>query len=475
MKKTYRNRILGAVIVCIVFLSIPVGALVWAGFILPPQYDESYYGELSAMYEKLTRTQEKKIILIGGSSLAFGVDVDLMGRMIDDYEICSFGLYGAIGTKAMLDLAADTIREGDIVIISPELTEQTMSMYFSPGDMWMAVDGKPEMLKKIEDEDYASMAAAFPHFASQKLFYYEKKEKPRPDGVYAKASFNENCSMVYEREHNIMPLMYDENVPICFSEELIQEEFVDYLNDYYKECCSKGAMVYYNFCPMNRLAVDDSSSVSDFYRTLNDALCFPILGNPEDYLFDEAWFYDSNFHMNSPGMKVYTQQMVKDVKLAVEDGSSTLTETPEKPVISVKVAHGDLSDSDCFLYEEKGQGYQIIGLSDSGMKKEVLIIPTEYKGQPVWSFSADTFRNNEKLEEITVPSSVVSIPGSCFRGCSNLKKLNLLSPEPVCAVDSQLLEGVSRLEIWLPDYDSYVNYAVNYYWSQYADNMRFVK
>lgn len=448
MNKTGMKKYIHTVFWILFVTLLPGLVLTGLDMALPAQYDETYYGELADMYERLRTAEGKKIILIGGSSLAFGVHVSFLENELEDYTICNFGLYGAIGTRAMLDLAEGEVKEGDIVVIAPELSEQTMSLYFSPKDMWRAVDSDWKLLKGVHWENAASMVNTYSEYVSDKLELFFKGKKPQPSGVYAHYSFDQDCSMTFDRSCNIMPQMYDAQTMISFSPDLIKEEFIAYLNEFYQTCLCKGAQVYYNFCPVNRLAVlSRENEIEMFYIQLNEGLKFPILGNPSNYIFDEEWFYDSNFHMNTAGMVVYSKQLLEDLKLAAEIDSVTKVELPEKPTVVSDTKTNDKPDEELFLCEQIGNSYQITGVTEKG----------------------------SKMEELRIPTSVSSIRGKSFENCSNLKRLIIEAKNPDCAVDAHLLDGIENTKIILTDYESYLNYAVNYYWSQYAQQMSYEK
>ena len=73
--------------------------------------------------------------------MAFDCDSALMDDFFPSYEIVNFGMYAGLGTKAVMDLSENYIHEGDIVILSPEQSEQTFSDYFNGEYMWQAADG----------------------------------------------------------------------------------------------------------------------------------------------------------------------------------------------------------------------------------------------------------------------------------------------------------------------------------------------
>ena len=94
--------------------------LLVCGFGLPAQYDESFLGELGDKCDLLEQTPAPRIVLVGGSSVAFGVDSKLLEQEFPGYTAVNFGLYAALGTQVMLELSKGQFQPGDIVIISPE-------------------------------------------------------------------------------------------------------------------------------------------------------------------------------------------------------------------------------------------------------------------------------------------------------------------------------------------------------------------
>ena len=170
MKKSISiiKAVLAAVLAVVFFAAVPLtlfGSVFWT----PPRYDETYYGELKYMVDRLQNTQGKKIVFVGNSAMAFGVRPDLIDAEIPGYSAVVFGLYGAIGTKAMLDLSKAGIGAGDIVIFAPEQYAPSLSLEFSAGEMWFAADADHSLLGYLSGEDKVSMAKAFFDFAQSKF------------------------------------------------------------------------------------------------------------------------------------------------------------------------------------------------------------------------------------------------------------------------------------------------------------------
>ena len=123
--QTILFRALIAVLALAVFVS-PFAVLVSAYLLTTPVYGNTFYGELDDKYDALYRAQGEKIVLIGGSSVAFGYDSETLSTLFDR-PVINFGLYAALGTKLMLDLSEDAIGEGDIVLLAPELDPETLA------------------------------------------------------------------------------------------------------------------------------------------------------------------------------------------------------------------------------------------------------------------------------------------------------------------------------------------------------------
>lgn len=474
-----KKKIVTIVIFLVFLLTIPL-ALVLVGFCTPAQFDETYYGELGHMYDRLQRTEGKKIVLIGNSGLAFGVRTDLMQAEFPDYAVVEFALYGAIGTKAMLDLSKVNISEGDIVIVAPERLGQSQSLYFSAENLWMAADGNFSMLRSIAGENQASMAGNFLHYVAQKYKYFRSGSKPAVSGVYMQAAFNDKAGeevgyMTYEREYNVMPGGYDENNPVDFTGGL-SEEFADYLNAYNRYVRSKGATLYYGFTSVNVLGLTDGTDegvLETHLNTLKTQLDFRIIGSPGDYVMDYEWFYDTNFHVNSAGMYAYTHQLVEDLKAELGISTENSIVIPEKPQVKPQESvEGDNSDVDCFTYEDYLDGVRVTGLTEEGRGKNSFIIPATYDGKPVISFAASVFAGNTKVTEITVPANVRTLYDNSFQGCTRLTRLVLVQENPnAIGVGTQLLSGADNCNVYVKR-EVYDLFSTHYNWGAYEKEKR---
>ena len=224
MKKTKRRKIAAIVLSCLFVLFAvcsPFIGIYIAGQCVPAQYTQTYYGALANLYARLKNTTGKKIVVIGNSNVAFGVDSALAEKLLREagmeYSVCNFGLYGALGTKMMCELAYEQIEKDDVVIFTPELVAQSLSTYFSVEEAWYALDGDRSMYKGFSRESKSALAAGYIGYTAKKFALYEKGTPAAGSGVYASSSFDERGDLKnYARPYNIMPDGVDVNNPIVF-------------------------------------------------------------------------------------------------------------------------------------------------------------------------------------------------------------------------------------------------------------------
>lgn len=439
-------------------------------FLLPPQYENTFLGEMKYKLQRLQETDEKRIVIVGGSSVPFAMKSELLETAFPEYEIVDFGMYANLGTVIMLDWAKSEVHEGDIFIIMPEQNTQTLSCYFSGKDIWQASDGAFELITLLPSKRYEKLFASFPVFAGKKLFY-AINGAPLAEDIYARSSFNFYGDISYpDREYNIMTNEYNPNDFIQFSENMIEDSFLEEMNEFATELKEKGATVYYHFPPMNQKALEGSTSIVQidrYYDFLQSRLSFPILGNPHKCIMESGWFYDTNFHLNNSGATAFTKMLIEDIKIIFQDTSLTDINVGSVPEIPDKIIAGDNSHSDCFTYYQTSDGWHINGLTDKGKTCSSLIIPVAYNDELITGIDSNLFYKNTTLQELTIQSNIGVLYDEMFKSCSSFKKLILTSNTPSdYIIGDGLLKGTDFL-IYVPQ-ESIDNYRRHYAWQKYS-------
>lgn len=466
-----------------IIILIPV-ILVSFAFGLSPQYDESFYGGMAIKYDRLKNISERKVVIIGGSSLAFGLRSDLLEQELG-MPVVNFGLYANLGTKYMLDVAKDFIGKDDIVIIAPEQNSQALSLYFNAEAVWYSIDGKYEILNKTDTSNAGDLLGKFFTFVSGKFSYWKNNDKPNPEGVYNVGSFNELGDIIYERPHNTMKDGYDGAMPISFDKSVIDVEFIDYINSYAEVAAKSGAKTYYAFSPMNAKAIADSNeSIVDYYDYLRTCLDITVIGNPLSHILDCEWFYDSNFHLNDAGALYYTALLAQEIKAELDIFTPVTIEVPDKPQLPQDSGMGggtsiseDLKEA-AKIFNLSGveivtNGQDVLfkgewvveGLTDYGKTLTEIVIPDTLAGLPVSKLASNAFEGNTIVKKITLGKNISSVGENSFNGCSSLTGLYITSLEPdKFHVAANILQGADNCYIYVPK-QAFNAYKFDYFWS----------
>ena len=463
------------ILACLVLLLAAPVTLCLLAFGLPVQYRDTFLGELPYKVDALVEADGKRIIVIGGSGVAFGQRSDLLETQLDGYTVVNFGMYAGLGSTVMLDLAEDYIRAGDIVIFSPEQSRQTLSMYFSPKSMWQAADGRFELLLHLSERDLGAMIGQLPYFAADKFQYFRNGTAPAPEGIYRREAFNEYGDIADpQRTQNIMAGGYDPDMMIDFSTQLLAEEFLARVNEFATICEAQGARFFYRFCPMNAQAVTEEGwqQVDSYFAHLQTMLDCEFLGSPRDSILDARWFYDTNFHLNSAGAVVNTIALAAELKAALGDTSAVRIQLPEMPGFAdVSAVGGDNRHGRYFLYDTVGETLWIVGLTEEGKQQERLTIPVSHDGKSVTTFVPAVFAGNTVIREITVQENITRIGDGSFAGCTALERLVIRNASPEkCVAGRSLLQNTDCL-VYVPE-ESYSAYQTNYFWSAHAERIR---
>ena len=453
-----------AVIAIILPLLFPI-----ISFVTPTVYHDSFVHSLNEKLERLESIKTDKIVVIGGSSVAFGLDSELLERNTG-MPVVNFGLYAALGTKLMLDLSLPYINDGDIVIIAPELDAQTLSMYFNSGTTLRALDGNlfPTVFN-IPKEHYGTLLGASWDYTVEKLSYL-LGDAPEYNGIYSASSFNEYGDVKSGlRPQNVMPRYYDLNQRISLTADILDPEFADYLNAYAEKCREKGADTMFSWCPVNELAVESSADeIAAFESYMEQKLDLTFISYLSDYILPANYFYDTNFHLNDSGVKLRSIRLLEDLFLELGDPREirdVLPEMPELPKTSIVFDGVDENDVYFEFALLQDGSYSISGVKDEYKNMTELTLPLGYDGYKVTSVSADAFKGTS-VRKLIIPelTNVRTLENDAFRGANELREIWIYFFNEQELVPPDNFRGTrSDLVVYVPDGSGYQS---GYYWGQ---------
>ncbi|MBN1534807.1 MAG: hypothetical protein JXA20_19200 [Spirochaetes bacterium] len=295
------------IIKVIIFVAIVFSYLIGVVYFLPVDRD-SYIAATVDRHRNLERTPRPRIILIGGSSLAFGTDSEMIHRATGQ-NVVNMGYHGGLGIQFYANEIKPYLGKGDTVIAMFEhqlladpnvgggapIVEVTIFYprafcYFTPRNVKAYFDYLPITFQR-------RLRGIF---------------SPREvdEHTYRRSKFNRYGD--YLGHLNVAP-----NLGI--SPRIVPEKMTDQARDVYeglRDCCrEKGAVLYIAFAPImvekgNTALRRDISARLDKLTVDMESLGIPIIGRAQDFVYSEDYFYDTIYHLNAKGRRVRMEALL---------------------------------------------------------------------------------------------------------------------------------------------------------------------
>lgn len=295
---------------CFLFMGMAAGFLLY----LSPQYLGNYQASLIDKVERLEGIEEPKIVLIGDSNLAFGIDSERIEEAFG-MPVVNMGLHGGLGNAFHEEMAKLNVHEGDLYIVCH-------CSYSDDGRIgneelaWITIEDHFGLWKILRTEDYLPMLKAYPVYLKKCIHLWLEDSGNQIDkGVYSRKAFNEYGDIEWRdrgqeylfKEGDIFVPQISDNV--C--------ERLNELNGYLKE---RGAALVIAAYPITLI---DSTPSADLYREfqgeLEAKLDAPVISDYTDYFYPEGYFLNTEYHLNTIGKRARTNQLIADVKRFLEE------------------------------------------------------------------------------------------------------------------------------------------------------------
>lgn len=313
MKRFFRKILVMTVSVMVLFFILVLINYHFVG----NQYKFSYQASLLDKIERLESIEGPKLILIGHSNLAFGMDSEMLEKAIG-MPVVNLGLHGGLGNAFHEEIAKPYIRKGDIVIICHSFFADDGSIE-DPSLAWITVDNNIKLWRIISIRDYWNMIKAYPKYFRDSL-YMKITGTGNQDsgGSYSRNAFNKYGDVVVKPEEGRMDpeVFFGDTESNNVEVPRIGDTCVRRLNDLNEFITARGATMLVAAYP---IAYGEYSSFdrSDFYRFKNDldiSLDCDVISDYTDYFFGYDLFYDTKLHLTAEGTYKRTKQLIEDLE-----------------------------------------------------------------------------------------------------------------------------------------------------------------
>ena len=296
-------------------------------------------------HRALERARSPKIIFVGGSNLAFGLDSQAVSKAFSE-PVVNMGVSVNLGLRYQLEEIKDEINEGDTIVISPEYDLLAQDPFFSTcmiegprvmprSAIWVLrsyatspngiITGGSNLSQVLQDK-----------WTSWRWLIKEQFQDDHPKPT-AKKLINPGELEALNRSHftpegdligHLSMPSYAQNwlSPI----KPIQSSTIEVLNDFAKFVQHRGARVVMLPPPLARSAYDfNERHIETMYSLCRRNLIFPVLSQPSRYVFDNKQFFNTMWHLLAEGRQKRTQLAIEDLSpLGWTDTQPQLQKTP---------------------------------------------------------------------------------------------------------------------------------------------------
>lgn len=255
-----------------------------------------------------------KIILVGGSNLAFGIASDSIEKALQK-PVVNLGLYAGFGLTFVLREALSEIKKGDIVVLCPEYYLRI------PGDNFskqMAIFAYPPADDFVEYEGFINKlslkAEFYSRYARNLIFLPNRIKSPTINDTisgYFRKGFNKNGdALSHLNNPSVNPLgdlfdIKDED----YSLEIQQ------INQFIATIKYKQARIFWYYPSFSQVGYDKNEKKLLVYEKLiQDNINCPKLNHIKDEIYPIDCFYDTHFHLNAKCRLIRTEKLIKLLK-----------------------------------------------------------------------------------------------------------------------------------------------------------------
>ena len=272
----------------------------------------SYYSHernFSLAYYRLKALKDSnKIVIIGGSSGAFGFNSRMIHEAFD-LPVVNTCTHATIGLRMQFETYKDMLRDGDIVILSPEYGGEKERLYGGYYLLRILSTHLPEAYRKLSLRQWLFI---YKFIGIHNLGTSRHKDVKEYDDVYSANALNEFGDIEWDREHK-------DSIDHYVLSSVMDGELIDYykyIRDYTR---SKGIKLVFLPPPLMKSNFKSCVKQIDSLAYCLESNGVPWQSAPSNHSFEDSLYFDTPYHMTQEGANVRTKVVIEDLHRILDD------------------------------------------------------------------------------------------------------------------------------------------------------------
>lgn len=276
--------------------------------------EENYFAAITDKHKYAQSIQKPKIILAGGSSLAFGISSDSIENSLQR-PVVNLGLYGGFGLDFILQETLSEVKKGDLVILSTEYylkksgddySKQMAAFAYPPAYNYVGYTNFLDLLEK--------KASFFSRYTRNLIFFPNRIKSPQVDDKisdYFRKGFSQKGDLLAHLNNPPKRPLND----LAGIESQNYSAEIQTINEFIKEVRAKGGEVNWYFPCYSQTGYNMNKEALNYYekQIQKKINCFKI-NTLSDEIYPDDCFYDTHFHLFGNCRIERTQKLIETIK-----------------------------------------------------------------------------------------------------------------------------------------------------------------
>ena len=283
------------------------------------------YDRNSALYGKIQKdrllkanNERKRIIIIGGSNVSYGIDSRILMNELG-MDVINTGIQHTIGLEYMVNAVIPLVRANDIVLICPEYEHFKGDFYH--GDMStlrliFEVEGN---FRNLTLEQSMHLIKDLPSYLCSRLNPIKYLLQGNHEGPHSVNSFNEHGDAVLHLDMD--PEYFNTQDSISVNE--FNLDVISFLEESKVKLEKLGVKLLMSYpCISESAAMTNSKFIDKVHQSLSES-SLTLISRPVDYFFEDSLFYNSKYHPLRTGNEIRSKRLVKDLQCFINPPSNS--------------------------------------------------------------------------------------------------------------------------------------------------------
>ena len=261
--------------------------------------------------------KNKNLIIIGGSSNAFGINSYLIDSLTG-LNTMNFGVHGDLGVEFMLSEGKFEADSNDIILANIEYELSNENVPYGGTELYQAIfESKGRILKYGKFQHVINTFFYGGLVLRNNILSYINAPKLHRHKVYFREAFDKRGDLQSQNTYN------KNKFNVCHSSKNFQKSNFNPSKKYIKRlsflenyCNKNNITLYISFPPI-------ASSSYNFEKSelLFDMLCnenLNLINNPTDGVLCDTLFLGTNYHLTKFGRDIYSLSLANEINQALK-------------------------------------------------------------------------------------------------------------------------------------------------------------